>query len=295
MRRRKKKLKIDWRKIVSYFFSGMISLWIIAGMVSYLYDSVTDKVAIIKIDGVIGYESSLFTKYANVEEIVNQLEKAKNDPSVKGIIIEINSPGGSVVATREVAHAVENISKPKVALIKDSGTSGAYWIATFCDKIIADNFSLVGSIGATASYLEYSGLLKKYNITYVRIVSGELKDIGSPYREPSEEELEWFNKTVMEIHKEFVRVVAENRNLSIDEVNKIADGRVMLGNEALKLKLIDEIGYEDKAIDEIEKMVGKELTKVVYGKKANLFDLFFSSLSNFIPLSNSIKEPIKLK
>src|SRR3989344_7935467 len=115
-----------------------------------------NKIAVIKIDGPIGTSSRYFDDNSlSPETIVKFIEKANEDKSVKGIILDINSPGGSVVGSEEIKNAVKGISKPKVALIRDVGASGAYWVASAADKIIADPMSITGSIGVLGSYVEF--------------------------------------------------------------------------------------------------------------------------------------------
>src|SRR3989338_349336 len=120
------------------------------------------------------------------ERIKREPEKAEKDPSVKAILLEIDSPGGAAVASQEVANAVKASKKFKVAWIRETGASGAYWVASAADKIVASPLSITGSIGVLASYLDFSGLLNRYNVTYERIVGGKYKDIGAPYKDLTE-------------------------------------------------------------------------------------------------------------
>ncbi|MCW1301073.1 MAG: signal peptide peptidase SppA [Candidatus Nanoarchaeia archaeon] len=235
-----------------------------------------ENVALIRIIGEINSDSSIFGGVSSVE-IVRQLELAAGDPNIMAIVLEINSPGGSVVAIDEVIRKLSEINKPKVAWIREMGTSGAYWIATYCDKIIANDFSLTGSIGVTASYLEFSGFLERYNISYIRIVSGERKDIGSPFKKPTEEEINIFMEIVREIHRKFIQDVARNRGLNESYVAEIADGSIFLGKRALELRLVDKLGSEK----EVKEMV-KELSKVKevrfkgFEERLDLWKLLFS-------------------
>lgn len=237
----------------------LISCAIIIGFITFLFTvSLTkvENVALIRIIGEINSDASIFGGVSSVE-IVRQLELAARDPTIKAIVLEINSPGGSVVAIDEVIRKLSEINKPKVAWIREMGTSGAYWIATYCDKIVANEFSLTGSIGVTASYLEFSGFLERYNISYIRIVSGERKDVGSPFRKPTEEEIGIFMEMVKEIHRKFIEDVARNRRLNESYVREIADGSIFLGKKAFDLGLVDKLGGEKEM-----KEVVKELSQV---------------------------------
>ena len=191
------------------------------------------NVALITIDNVIdNYEA---------DRIIAEIQEANEKPNIKAILIEINSPGGSVVASRSVAEAVKQSEKPTVCWLRDVATSGAYWVASACDYIVADNFTITGSIGVSASYLEFSKLMEKYGITYVRIVSDEEKDIGSPYRNASELEIAKMQGMVNRIYDAFVNEVAENRNVSPQMIRSL-NSSIILGEDAYELGLVDEIG-----------------------------------------------------
>ena len=219
------------------------------------------NVAVIPIEGTItttGGYNFMFQRTTSSSEIISFIDDAVKDKNIKAIIFEINSPGGSAVASSEIAEAIKEAKKEKltVALIREQGTSGAYWVASACDHIIAHPLSFTGSIGVIASYLEFSGLLEKYNITYEKLTSGEHKDIMSPYRELTEDE----RKAIMEkldiIYEDFVQEVGHNRNMSEEKVRELADGMFYLGKEAKDLGLVDELGTEKDAEKYIEQKLG---------------------------------------
>jgi protease-4 len=174
----------------------------------------------------------------------------EKDPSVKGVLIEINSPGGSVVASREIAMAIKGMEKPTVCWLGDLAASGAYWIASACDTIVADPLSLTGSIGVTASYLQFAGTMEKYGVTYERFVSGEEKDTGSPFRNLTESEREGMFRLVNETFRYFLEDVIRNRELSDGTtIEKIKTGGLILGQDAKELGLVDELGtWQDAKI-----------------------------------------------
>ena len=131
-------------------------------------------------------------------KIVEFIEEAKEDDDVKAVLFEINSPGGSPVATSEIAQAIkelrEDTNKTTVAWVREVGASGGYWVSSATEHIVANRMSVVGSIGVIASYLEFAGLLDNYNISYRRLVAGKYKDMGSPFREMSLEEEALFQR-----------------------------------------------------------------------------------------------------
>lgn len=171
---------------------------------------------------------------------------------VKAIIFEINSPGGAVVASKEIADAIKKCKIPTVAWIRDVGASGAYWIASACDRIVADICSSVGSIGVLSPHLEFSELMKKYGIGYEDFKSGEYKDMGIPFRKTKEEEREIILKHLTDIHQMFIEEIAKNRGLDKEEVEKYSNGLVFIGKEAKEKELVDRLGGIDEAIKQCE-------------------------------------------
>jgi protease-4 len=211
------------------------------------------KVAIIPIKGEItaeGCSASLFSSAscANVAAIKEMLKAADRDDSIRAVVLDINSGGGSVVPSRELAYAVKDMKKPVVACIRESGASGAYYVASAADHIVADRNSMTGSIGVIMSIQHMYGLYDKLGINVSVIKSGKVKDIGSPYREMTPEENAELTDMVNKIYADFVYDVAENRNMSVEYVTNISDGSIYLGRDALALGLIDSLGGIDDAV-----------------------------------------------
>src|SRR3989344_696224 len=254
------------------------------------------QIAVIPINGVIITQSSSFLpgNEALSPIIISHIENADKNPQVKGILLEINSPGGTVLASKEIAEAVKKTKKPTVALITEIGTSGAYWVASASDKIIADPLSITGSIGVIGSYLEFSGLLDKYGITYQQLISGSQKDIGSPYKPLTPEEKAVLQQRLNTIYDYFIKDIAKNRNLPESEVRNLATGIFYLGEQAKTINLIDELGNQETAISELKELAGiKEARLVTYSTKPSIFDKLskLSSL-NFYYLGKGIGSEI---
>ncbi len=248
--------------------------WIIAGI--FKMELKLGNVAFIKINGPITTEGEDFLNSNTIgsADVVKFIEDADENPEIKAILVEINSPGGSAVASAEIVSALKKTNKTKVVFIREIGTSGAYWIATASDKIVAHPLSVTGSIGVLGSYLEFSKLLERYNITYERLVAGKYKDIGSPLKELSEEEKKILQEAIDSIHEYFLYDVAKNRNLSADVVNEISTGRIYLGMDAKKLGLIDVLGGKDEAEQIVKAMANiTEITYVEYEKKKALSEI----------------------
>ncbi|MDP6642041.1 MAG: signal peptide peptidase SppA [Candidatus Nanoarchaeia archaeon] len=262
-----------------FFIIVILLLWLLSFLISNVFkvEDFGDKIAIIPIKGVIttdGFEDILRSGSASSTSIVKSIQKANSDSSVKGMILEINSPGGTVVASKEIANEIKKSNKPVVALIREVGASGAYWIASSSNKIIADPLSITGSIGVIGSYLEFSELMEEYGVGYERLVAGDLKDAGSPFRKLSEEEKSLLQSKLDIIHEVFIDEVAENRNLDKKTVRKIANGFFYLGKEAKELGLVDELGDKELAINITKELANVEEVNIVrYEEKRRLSDI----------------------
>ena len=170
------------------------------------------------------------------------MRKAQDTDAMKAIVVEIDSYGGSSEAGEEMMRAFKESKKPIVAFIRNAGLSAAYLAATGAETIFASNFSDVGSIGITMSYLQNTEKNKKDGLTYIDLSSGKYKDSGNPDRILTEEEKQIFMRDVKIAHEYFVKLVSQNRNLDIGKVKVLADGSSVMGEQALKDGLIDKIG-----------------------------------------------------
>jgi protease IV len=235
--------------IITLSILGVAFLLIIMAVAALTESNASANTAHIKIRGIItsGGNSFFGDDTASAEDIVENIKKAEENPSIKAILLDINSPGGSAVASEEIATAIKNAEKPVIALIRDIGTSGAYWAASSSDTIVASPLSITGSVGATASYLEFSDLMKIYGIGYERVVSGKFKDTGAKFRELREEEKELLQEIIELTGTYFAQSVKENRNLDDNTIREISSGRIYTGQQAINLKLIDELGGIEKA------------------------------------------------
>lgn len=221
----------------------------------------SSKVALIDIQGTIaGASSPLQT--ATTPDKVRSLTKRALSQNVAGIIYRINSPGGTVVTSKDVYRIISNCGVPTVCLMKDYAASGAYWSSLGCDKIIADPLTITGNIGAKSSYLEYSGLLKKLGIEHINLTSGKFKGMGSPLRNITDQEKEMLLANLEQIEEEFLATIHRQRGLSADELKQVSDGRILLGREAHDLNLIDYLGGRDKAKGILKKLANVKQVKM---------------------------------
>jgi len=259
----------------------ILSILIILSLVGYFIPKSTGNVAIIELSGVITTQGSdgLFVSVPGSDKIVNLIQEAQQDPNIKAIVIAINSPGGSPVASKEIVDQIKSSDKLTISYIRDIGASGGYWVASATDRIFADELSVVGSVGVNAAYLEFSGLLERYNVSYVGMTGGEFKDIGSPFKELSETDEKRMTEKINVLHDFFLNDVKENRQLTDEEVLEIKEADFYIGLQAINLNLIDEFGGEAKALSYIEQNKNIIANVVEYKVEIGFLDLFSSTLS----------------
>lgn len=219
-----------------------------------------DAVAVIRLDGSISStpQSNFSVQGITPRRVNDLLEQAAADSTVKAVVVRVNSPGGGVVASDEIYHALLSFEKPVVISMGEIAASGGYYISCAGDHVIAHPDTLTGSIGVITQFLNAEELMDKIGVEAMIITSGPHKDIGSPFREMTEEEKEWWSGIVDAVYQDFVDVVAQARDLPIEEVRELADGRVYTGQQALELGLADEVGTRDDAIAKAAELGGIE-------------------------------------
>jgi protease-4 len=255
-----------------------------------------EAIALVRIEGVIvsGRESDLLISSsgnAYSESIIERLERAEKDPSVKAILLRVDSPGGGIVASDEIYQALLEIEKPVVVSMGEMAASGGYYISCAADEIMANPVSLTGSIGVISTVPNFEGLLDKVGIEMLVFKSGAMKDELSPYRQPTEEEIAHWQSITDEAYEAFLAVVAEQRELDLDEARELADGRVYTGQEALALGLVDRLGNLSDAIDLAAELGGieGEPRVIEYQRTPGLMEMLLSGLSP-MPASVSIDD-----
>jgi protease-4 len=239
-----------------------------------------DKIAVVDLEGVI----------LSPKDVVEQLRKFADDSSVKAIVLHVNSPGGGAAASEEIYREVLRIRDQKkkriVASIETVGASGAYYVSSAADKIFADNASIVGSIGVIAEWYNYEELMKWAKLQQITLKAGEFKDTGSPTRPMTPEERAYMQGLIDNMHVQFIHSVAVGRKMKDDQVRALANGKVWTGEEALPLKLVDQIGDFRAAIDDTAKSVGiKGEPTLVHPEKdrKSVLDLLFGDVSDYLP------------
>jgi len=239
-----------------------------------------DKIAVVDLEGVI----------LDSKQFIKDLKRYDQDDSIKAIIIHINSPGGGAAASQEMYEAVKRIrdrkKKPIVSSISTVGASGGYYVASGTSKIFAGSASIVGSIGVIAQWYNYADLLRWAKLKDVTLKAGELKDAGNPAREMTPAERAYLQEVIDNMHGQFIHDVAAGRNMKDDDLKALATGRVWTGEQAQPLKLVDQVGDFQAAVDDTAKAVGikGEPTLVRPEKeKRTLLDILFGDISDLIP------------
>ncbi len=255
-----------------------------------------NKIAIIDIDGVItNYKRSALKGGENpLATIIEKLEKAQNDPLVKGIVLRLNSPGGTVTASDIIYRKILEIRKgnpkkkippkPVVASMQDTCASGAYYIACAANEIITEPTSITGSIGVIILTFNIKTLLNKVGITTKAIKSGDKKDALSPFRPLSPEEQKIFQDIINQLYDRFLQIVSTSRKKTKDQLKPLADGRIFTGQDAVKLGLADKTGSLEDAITRAKQLAGiKSAQVVIYHRPWGYKGSIYSTLEEQIP------------
>lgn len=222
-------------------------------------------VAVVNIDQEItvqGSAESLFaTPIAGSEGISRKIEELEKRDDVGSVLFVINSPGGSVVGSREIYNSIMNLSKPKVAYFREVAASGGYYISAPMDYIVSDPATLTGSIGVIVTFSDLSGLFEKIGYNMTSITSGELKDIGSPARPMTDQEKELLQSIVDEIFQDFKSIVIKHRGskLNMAKFEEILDGRILTGKQAKEIGLVDAIGTKKDALKKAKELADLSL------------------------------------
>ena len=240
----------------------------------------SEKIAIINIENIITQSSST----------VRQIKKYADDKSIKAIVLRIDSPGGAVAPSQEIYSEVlkfrKNSNKIVVTSMGNLAASGGYYIACASDKIVANPGTLTGSIGVIMTFSNIEELMKKIGLKTEVIKSGEFKDIGSPMREFTEKEKKLLQGVIDDVYDQFVNAVAVGRNIGVEKVKELSDGRIFTGRQAFEMGLVDKLGSFEEAIKLTAELVGIEgEPKIVSEKKEKnlLFKLLENKVLSYLP------------
>lgn len=242
----------------------LIALVVISAIFTMLHKEMPlrERVALVIIEGPI----------LSSREIVEELKGHVQDRSIKAIVIRVDSPGGGVVASQEIYDAVKKAAQQKKVIVSMGAmaTSGAYYIASPASRIIANPGTITGSIGVIMEVPNIKRLMQKIGIETEVIKSGEYKDMASVFRGIGHEERKILQGVMDNVHKQFIKAVSESRGIALEEVVKIADGRIFTGEQAVKVRLVDELGSLEHAIRVAAEMAGIKGEPEVVTKKERM-------------------------
>ncbi len=240
--------------VVAFIFGGLFLVFF--GFLLLAYSamrgeapsiSTGPRVGIIEVKGGIG----IGDRGADGERIVKQIRKFAQDDDLKAVVVRIDSPGGSVAPSQEIHDEVKKLAQKKtvVCSLGNLAASGGFYVAVACPKIVAAPGTLTGSIGVISQFPKVKGLLDRWDVKMETVKSGKLKDAGNPFAEMSTEERAYWQSLIDRAYAQFLRAVAEGRHKKESEIRPYADGRVITGEQAKELGLVDQLGNFYAAID----------------------------------------------
>jgi protease-4 len=242
-----------------------------------------EKAALVQLSGSIstGSSSSVFSTGGISPGEVRNINERVEDEGYDAVIYEINSGGGTVVASKEVMREIESADFETVCRFRDVAASGAYLFSLGCDRIVADSASLTGSVGVRSSFLEFSEAMEDYGVEYINITSGKYKEVGSQYVNASQKDKSILKEKSEKIHEQFLTLVEEKRNISIEDMEEIETGEILLGKEARELGMVDSLGGRKTAKNVTEELTGEDLKFEELGseKDFSLFSLLTMDVS----------------
>ena len=259
------------------------------------------KVAVVEVEGIIGGDAA---RGLDSDGVIRVLGEYRDDPAVRAVVLRINSPGGVVAPTQEIFTAVRRLreaKKPVVASLGSVAASGGYYVAVAADRIYASPGTLTGSIGVVMQLANLEGLLKKVGVEYVVVKAGAYKDVGNMARAMTPEERRILQSLLDDVYDQFIGAVAEGRGLDPQAVRAFAEGRIYSGRQAQSLKMVDDLGGLEDAIEAAAKMAGLPAKpKVIYPRRRfSLRELLRNELglgpvSRILPSLETLRTPLYL-
>ena len=277
--------------VIVVFF---LTVWVLMSVLEGGGLPVGQKVAVVELEGII----------LQADSVVRELNEHRDNPSVRAVVIRVNSPGGVVAPTQEIYSAIQRLrksGKPVVASMGSVAASGGYYVATAADRIYASPGTPTGSIGVIMQMANLEGLLKKVGVDYVVVKSGQYKDIGNVARAMTPEERRMLQALLDDVYAQFVDAVAQGRKLDRATVEGFADGRIVSGQQARQLKMVDALGGLDDAIEAAAALAGlpPKPRLVLPRRRFSLFDLLKEQLGlpgagPLLPGFPTLKTPLYL-
>jgi protease-4 len=265
-----------------FMFMTVAFFWGLSSTDGVEFSGFGKRVAIVELKGTI----------SSSEEIVGQLRRFTDDESVPAIVLRIDSPGGGVAASQEIYNEIQRVREKGKKVVVSMGSvaaSGGLYVAVAADTIVANPGTLTGSIGVIFEFPTVEKLLEKVGVRYEVVKSGEFKDIGSIARSMTPKESEALQVVIDDTYDQFVEAVAKGRHLEKDSVKAFADGRIFTGRQAKEMKLVDELGDLQDALDIAAGMAGMETppktVKIVPRRRSGLFHLLGQTFVDWLARS----------
>ncbi len=260
--------KKSFFKRVLIFFAFIFTIFIILSVLVAAFSKKEQfggpKVAVVRVEGVI----------VSSKKAVDELEKHLKNPTVKAIVLRVDSVGGGVAPSQEIHEEVERLKRAGKKVVVSMGSvaaSGGYYISCGADTIFANPGTLTGSIGVLMEFSNVQDLMKKIGIKSRNIKSGKYKDIGSPLKRMTDEERKLLQSVIDDVYQQFVSAIAAGRNISKEDVMAVADGRIFSGKKAKELNFVDKLGGLQKAIEEAARLANMETYEVLETKEEKGF------------------------
>ena len=236
----------------------------------------------------------------SVSRIIRDLEEAKKDANIHGVLLAIDSPGGTVSATKQLYDAILSVrkTKPVVALVEGLAASGGYYAASACSRIVSSEAAGIGSIGVLSMHLEIHRFLQKHGIHAETLKAGRYKDIGSPFRKMTFQERKMHQELLDDFYQLFLKDVSIGRKQKMKKVKSWAEGRMFSAKKALRLKMVDALGGKNKALEEIKKILKlKEDLHIIESPKTFEYYMekylsFYAAASHKESYANVLQTPI---
>lgn len=222
------------------------------------------RIGVVPIEGVIGLDGR---GGVDSQQVLRTLKRYADDGDMKAIVVRIDSPGGEVAPSQEIFDELRRVAEDKVVICSMGGVaaSGGLYVAMGCDRIVAEPGTLTGSIGVISQFVNVKGLAERFAVKMETVKSGKLKDAGSPFRDMTPEDRAYWQALVDQVYRQFLSAVADSRDMAEADVRKFADGRVLTGEQAQQLGLIDDLGNFHDAVDLAAKQAGlKGEPRLVY-------------------------------
>jgi protease-4 len=260
----------------------------------------TSKVAVVELSGIMTSSQNVGSRATSARKLIAQLEKYREDASVKAIVLRVDTPGGTVVAAQEIYGELLRLradaGKKIVVSMGDVAASGGYYVSCAADRVFASPGTMTGSIGVIMQFPSYQALFGKIGFGTNTIKSGEFKDVGNGAREMTERDRKLLQALVDDVYGQFVEAVATGRKMAPERVRPLADGRIYSGKQAKQLGLIDELGDLDAAIAAAAKLAGIEGKPEVIREtpRRGIWELIDARTAGILPSALSTDTQAKL-